>query len=158
MCDHKGVTSLDELEWLNSDEIRLLRSSFVRMIPACEVRSERFYERLFESDPSLRPLFPTDMESQHEKLTMMLASAIDLLDQRDKFVETCAALGKRHAGYGALRGHYDLVTRLLVECLVEELEPSLSQAERSSWTKLLTLISEFMLSGSGQTEHAPRQG
>lgn len=158
MCDHKGVTPLDELEWLNPDEIRLLRTSFVRMIPACEVRSERFYERLFESDPALRGLFPTDMESQHEKLTMMLASAIDLLDHREAFVETCAALGKRHDGYGALRGHYDVVNRLLVECLVDEVEPKLSQAERSSWTKLLALITESMLSGSDRTEHAPRQG
>lgn len=151
------MTPLDELEWLNPDETRLLRTSFVRMIPACEVRSERFYERLFESDPALRGLFPADMDSQHEKLTLMLASAIDLLDHREEFREKCAALGSRHEGYGALRGHYDLVNRLLVESLDDELEPPLNQAERSSWTKLLALITESMLSGSDRTEHAPLQ-
>ncbi len=151
------MTTINELEWPDADEIRLLRTSFVRMIPACEARSERFYVRLFESDPTLRRLFPTDMEAQHETLTMMLASAIDLLDQREAFVETCVALGKRREGYGALRGHFDVVNRLLVECLVDE-ESKSNQAERSSWTKLLALISESMLSGSDQTEHAPPQG
>ena len=42
----------------------LVQSSFEKVLPISEQAAALFYSRLFEVDPSLRPLFKTDIEVQ----------------------------------------------------------------------------------------------
>jgi truncated hemoglobin YjbI len=42
-----------------------------------------FYQKLFELDPSLRPMFPGDMSEQRKKLMQMITAGVKaLVDQR----------------------------------------------------------------------------
>ena len=49
---------------MTSDQIQLIRESFALVAPRAEVAALVFYKRLFELDPSLRPLFRPDIEEQ----------------------------------------------------------------------------------------------
>lgn len=138
--------------WPSETQASTLRNSIVRLIPACERVSEQFYSRLFESHPELRPMFPEDMSNQQEKLILMLASSIDLLKDQDKFETTCAALGRRHVGYGAKAEHYPIVASLVLEEIGRQANPPLSAEEQESWALLFQLIGTSMLSGANQKD------
>jgi len=50
------------------NQITLVQDSFQLVAPIADTASELFYTRLFELDPSVRPLFPTDIADQRRKL------------------------------------------------------------------------------------------
>lgn len=141
----------EESAWPRGDQIQLLRSSLARLIPSCEAISLGFYDRLFTLAPSLRPLFPVDIAPQAEKLILMLAISIDLLEDRDSFDQACAELGERHVKYGALPEHYPVVCQLAIEEMARLAEPPLSPEEAEAWEMLLNIISASMIQGANPT-------
>ena len=47
-------------------QVALVQESFDKIVPIREQAAALFYERLFDLDPSTRPLFRGDMKSQHQ--------------------------------------------------------------------------------------------
>src|SRR5438874_11409491 len=74
----------------------LVRTTFAQVLPIAETAAALFYARLFELDPSLRPLFTSDLQEQGRKLMQMLAAAVRGLDDLETLVPAVRALGKRH--------------------------------------------------------------
>lgn len=142
------MTTNQGLEWPTPSQIAVLRESMVRLIPACELVSENFYAKLFQAHPQLRPLFSEDMGPQKEKLILMLATAIDLLSDREQFEEACAEHGRRHVQYGALPAHYPVVAQLTLSEIGQAANPPLSPEEEEAWALLLDLVVTNMLSGT----------
>jgi hemoglobin-like flavoprotein len=83
----------------------LVQTSFAQMAPIAETAAGLFYAKLFELDPSLRPLFKSDTAEQGRKLMQMLAVAVRGLDDLDTLVPAVRALGLRHAGSGVRAEH-----------------------------------------------------
>jgi len=46
---------------LTTDDIALVRTSFVRVAPIQDAAADLFYDRLFAIAPNLRELFPADL-------------------------------------------------------------------------------------------------
>ena len=70
---------------MNLAQISLVKSSFEAIRPISEISdstAEMFYNRLFDLDPSLRPLFKGDIKQQGRKLMQMLSVVVDGLDER----------------------------------------------------------------------------
>ncbi len=145
-------------KWPTPEQIAILRDSMVRLIPACEDVSDNFYRKLFESHPQLRPLFAEDMEPQKEKLILMLATAIDLLGDREGFEEACAEHGRRHVKYGALPAHYPIVAQLTLSEIGAAANPPLNEDEQEAWTLLLDLVVSHMLNGIPSASNDLPQG
>ena len=99
----------------------LVQDSFKTIVPIADDAASLFYRRLFELDPSLERMFPSDMTEQRKKLVQMLAAAVKGLDRLDQLVPVVQSLGRRHAGYGVLDTHYDTVGSALLWTL-EEIE------------------------------------
>ncbi|MGE5073573.1 MAG: hypothetical protein ACM3MF_09105, partial [Anaerolineae bacterium] len=59
----------------------LVQSSFAKVAPIADTAAALFYGRLFELDPSLRPMFPSDLKEQGAKLMHMLTLAVRGLDR-----------------------------------------------------------------------------
>ncbi len=78
----------------------LVQQTFAQVVPIADQAAALFYGRLFELDPSLRPLFKGDMTAQGKKLMQVLGYAVGKLDALDELVPAVAALGRKHAGYG----------------------------------------------------------
>jgi hemoglobin-like flavoprotein len=103
-----------------------------------------FYQRLFELDPALRPLFRGDIEQQGAKLMQMLSAAVRLLDRPESLVPVLEDLGRRHVGYGVTDAHYETVGNALLWMFAATLGKHFTAEARNAWTNLYSVVAETM--------------
>lgn len=125
-------------------DIILVQDSFRKVVPIADQAAALFYARLFELDPSLRPLFRGDMQEQGRKLMTMLATAIASLEKIDSVVPAVRQLGARHAGYGVRAEHYATVGAALLWTLEKGLGPEFTPEVRAAWSTTYTLLANTM--------------
>ncbi|MCW5749261.1 MAG: hemin receptor [Alphaproteobacteria bacterium] len=129
---------------MTPEQKALVRSSFAQVVPIKEAAAELFYNRLFEMDPALRPLFKGDMKEQGAKLMAMIATAVGGLDRLEAIVPAVQDLGKRHAGYGVKAADYDTVGGALLWTLEKGLGPAFTGEVRAAWTACYGLLADTM--------------
>lgn len=96
---------------------KLIQDTWAQVVPIADQAAAIFYQRLFEIDPSTRPLFnTTDMAQQRKKLLQILSVAVSSLDNLGALAKTVEDLGHRHAGYGVMDTHYESTTRSVWRC------------------------------------------
>lgn len=146
------LRALDLLIWhsarlpaMTPREISLIQDSFRQVLPNLDSAATLFYARLFELDPSLRPMFRGDMAEQGRKLMQMLALAVTSLNHPDQLMPTVRAMGARHAGYGVREEHYATVGAALLWTLEKGLGPSFTDEVRAAWTNTYTLLANAMI-------------
>jgi hemoglobin-like flavoprotein len=130
---------------MNASDITLVKDSFRKVAPIADQAAALFYARLFELDPSLRPLFEGDMVAQGRKLMTMLATAVAALEQVDRLLPVLRQLGARHAGYGVQEEHYATVGTALLWTLEKGLGADFTPEVREAWTKTYVLIANTMI-------------
>jgi hemoglobin-like flavoprotein len=114
-----------------------------------------FYRRLFEIDPSLRPLFKDAiLDEQIRKLITMLDLIVHWLDIPERLVPVLKQLGARHHGYGVQDDHYGKVGTALMGTLEEGLGDRFTPDLRSAWTEAYLLISSLMRRGAAKVSGA----
>jgi hemoglobin-like flavoprotein len=118
---------------MTPEQIALVRTSFAQVVPIREAAANLFYGRLFELDPSLKPLFKGDMREQGIKLMAMIGTAVSGLDRLDSIVPAVQALGKRHVGYGVQETHYDTVGTALLWALEQGLGAAFTADVKAAW-------------------------
>lgn len=133
---------------MTSSEITLVKDSFRLVVPIADQAAALFYARLFELDPSLRPMFRGDLHEQGRKLMTMLAAAVAALERPEALLPTVRQLGARHAGYGVQEKHYVTVGAALLWTLEKGLGAGFTTEVRAAWTKLYTLIANTMIDAS----------
>lgn len=129
---------------MTSDQIRLVQSSFQKIIPISESAADLFYQRLFELDPALRALFKGDMKDQGRKLTHMIAAAVQGLDKPETIIPVVQNLGKRHASYGVQTRHYDTVGAALLWTLEQGLGEGFTPEIKAAWAETYKLLAGTM--------------
>jgi hemoglobin-like flavoprotein len=125
-------------------QIDEVKRSFSLVAPIADRAGMLFYTRLFEIDPSLRPLFKADIEAQSKKLMQMIAVAVNGLGRIETIVPAVHALGARHAGYGVTDEHYDTVATALLWTLEQGLGTAFTPAAREAWTAAYLLLAGTM--------------
>lgn len=100
---------------MTPNQIQLIRETFALVAEQPDVAAAAFYQRLFEIDPSLRPLFQSNLEQQGRKLMQMLSAAVRLLDHPESLIPVLENLGRRHTDYGVRDEHYDTVGEALLD-------------------------------------------
>jgi hemoglobin-like flavoprotein len=129
---------------MNPKQIELVQSSFAQVAPIADVAAALFYQRLFELDPSLRPMFRGDMTEQGKKLMTMIGSVVGSLRHLDRIVPGVRALGARHADYGVQDEHYDTVGAALLWTLGKGLGEAFTDDVRDAWAAAYTLLATTM--------------
>jgi hemoglobin-like flavoprotein len=124
----------------------LVQTSFAQVAPIADQAGVLFYDRLFQLDPSLRPLFHGDIREQSRKLMQMLAVAVHGLDDLDSIVPAVQALGRRHVGYGVTASHFDTVASALLSTLETGLGPRFTTEVRDAWVAVYSLLTTTMRS------------
>ena len=104
-----------------------------------------FYARLFELDPSTRPMFPAELAPQGRKLMGVLALVVDRLDDLEALGAEVEALGQRHAGYGVESRHYPTVGAALLWTLEQGLGADFCEDARKGWGAAYALLSTRMM-------------
>lgn len=122
----------------------LVQTSFAKVASIAEPAAAMFYARLFELDPSLRPLFTTDLTEQGRKLMKMIGLAVNGLDRLDELVPIVQQLGVRHRGYGVRDEHYDTVASALVWTLEQGLGPAFTPETKEAWVTVYGILASTM--------------
>lgn len=137
---------------------QIVQQTWQSVLPIADTAAALFYGRLFELDPSLRPMFAkSDMKEQGKKLMQMIAVAVKGLDRLDELVPAVEALGRRHVGYGVQDGHYDTVGRALLWTLARGLGDAFTPAAEAAWTETYVTLASVMRRAAGAVA-APEYG
>ena len=105
-----------------------------------------FYDRLFEIDPTTRPLFKTiDLADQRRKL-IQLTVVVQGLDHLEALVPMIANLGRRHSQFGVIDAHYDTVGPALLWTLEQGLGSDWTPEVKVAWSCAYALLADVMRS------------
>jgi len=129
---------------MTTETKQLVQASFEKVAPIADVAAELFYKKLFELDPSLRPMFRGDMKEQGKKLMHMLGLAVHGLNNLNKLVPAVEQLGRSHAGYGVTDAHYDTVATALLWTLEQGLGDDFTPEVKQAWIEVYTLLATTM--------------
>lgn len=137
---------------LVTSQVDLVQSSFAKVKPISGKAAELFYNRLFELEPSFRPLFKGDMKEQERKLMATLAIAVEGLRHPNKIIGPVQKLGRDHAGFGVKAEYYDVVGEALLWALAQGLGEEFTSPVRKAWEEAYTFLSEIMKEAAAELE------
>ncbi len=125
-------------------EKRLVQGSWEAVVPIADTAAGIFYDKLFELDPALKPLFKADIAEQGKKLMQMLTVAVKGLDRLDEIVPAVQQLGARHVDYGVQDKDYDTVATAFLFTLEKGLGDALTDEVKAAWVTVYTVLADTM--------------
>jgi hemoglobin-like flavoprotein len=129
---------------MNNDQKLLVQKTFEMVAPIADVAAGLFYGRLFEVDPSLKPLFRGDIKDQGKKLMATIKIAVQSLDRLEALVPVVQALGRRHLAYGVRDEHYDTVGAALLWTLEKGLGEAFTPEVKEAWGIVYGVLAKVM--------------
>lgn len=129
---------------MTPEQATLVTQSWEKVLPIKDQAAALFYGKLFELDPSLRPLFKGDIQEQGRKLMAMINTAVRGLGDLNTLVPAVQALGRRHVGYGVQNEHYSTVAVALLWTLEQGLGPAFTAEVREAWTEVYMVLASTM--------------
>lgn len=139
---------------MNDEQVILVKQSWDKVKPIAPTAATLFYDRLFDTAPGVRSLFPADMTEQKVKLMDMLGAVVDSLDELDTIAPDVQELGRRHAAYGAAPAHYDVVGACLLWTLGQGLGDQFTPEVREAWSAAYGILATTMITAAQAAEHA----
>lgn len=135
---------------MNPETIGLVKSSWAKVVPISETAAELFYGKLFELDPSVKPMFKGNMKEQGRKLMAILNTAVNALDKLDTIIPAIQDMGRRHVDYGVKDEHYDTVGEALIWTLGQGLKDDFTEATKDAWIAVYTLVADTMKAAAAE--------
>jgi len=135
---------------MTPEQISLVKSSWERVTPIAGKAAELFYGKLFELDPSLKPLFKGDMVEQGAKLMKMINTAVNGLDRLEEIVPAVQQLGVRHIAYGVKDEHYDTVGAALLWTLEAGLGEYFTDEVKEAWATVYGVLADTMKTAAAE--------
>jgi hemoglobin-like flavoprotein len=140
---------------MNQTQIQLVQDSFEQVKPIAGVAADLFYDRLFELDANLRPLFKSDLSEQKHSLMTTLSFAVAGLNRPEAILPAVRQLGARHTGYGVQAHHYQTVGAALLWTLAQGLGEQFTPDVEEAWTAVYTLLAQTMQEGRLEPAASP---
>lgn len=139
---------------MTAEKIALVQDSFAKVEPIADQAAALFYQKLFELDPALKPLFTSDMTEQGEKLMKMIGVAVRGLTRLESIVPAVQQLGERHVGYGVKEADYDTVGAALLWTLEQGLGDAFTPECKEAWTDTYVLLATTMKDAAAKMPEA----
>jgi len=133
---------------MDSNQVNLVRDSFVQILLDPDPAARLFYDRLFDLAPDTRPLFRNDMAVQGRLLIDALARIVTGLSKLDAMLPGLRKLAERHVGYGVEDRHYAVVGDALVHMVMMHGGPAIDSATVQAWTTAYALVADVMIAAS----------
>ena len=141
---------------MSPEQKALVKETWRKVAPMADAAARLFYDRLFEIDPTTRPLFKTiDLADQRRKLIQALTMVVQGLDHLEALVPTIADLGRRHAQFGVTDAHYDTVGAALLWTLEQGLGSAWTPEVKVAWSCAYALLADVMRGAAGEPAFAP---
>lgn len=135
---------------MTPEQVALVQGSFADLGRRAADLATRFYDRLFEANPSLRSMFSEDAEVQESIFVSELAVIVRSISRFDVFVARARDLGADHSRYGVTYVHYETAGRALLLALEETLGPAFTDEMREAWRLAFDLVAETMMQGAAE--------
>jgi hemoglobin-like flavoprotein len=133
---------------MNQHHVQLVQESYELVKPIAGIATDLFYDRLFQLDPNLRPMFKSDLGEQKHNLMTTLTFAVAGLNKPERIISTVQRLGARHTGYGVQPQHYQTVGAAILWTLAQGLGDAFTPEVEEAWTAVYTLLAETMQEGA----------
>lgn len=133
---------------MTPEQKELVQSTWVPVQEISDTAASLFYNKLFELDPSLRPLFKGDITEQGRKLMTMIGAAVKGLDNLGELTPVVKGLGKRHVNYNVKDEHYETVGAALLWTLDQGLGEKFTAEVKEAWTIVYTTLADLMKSAA----------
>ena len=127
---------------MNSHQIALVQSTFKTIEPIAQVTGELMYQRLFELDPSIKPLFKGDIKQQALMLMTAIGLAVKGLDRPDSIEAAVKALGNRHRGYGVSPNDYPKFGAALLWALEQSMGDAFTPDVKDAWVEAFGMLAK----------------
>ena len=114
------------------------------------VVGDTFYSKLFLDNPSVRKMFPKEMNQQYQKLIDMLSTIVGRLDNLEELSGDIAAMGQRHVAYGVKPAQYQKVGEALLWTLEQGLGKDFTPEVKEAWAKCYTTLADAMINASAK--------
>jgi hemoglobin-like flavoprotein len=119
---------------INEDQQVIVRNTFTTIAARSNETAQLFYERVFEIDPSLRPLFRVEMKSQQHHFMLAISALVTSLSAPELIKPILQQIGKRHRNYGVQLEHYPIMKRALLDTLSRVLEDDYTYDAEEAWS------------------------
>lgn len=129
---------------MNAEQVKLLRETFKSIEPMGQETGEMLYTKLFEIDPSLKPLFKGDLKTQAKMIMTAIGLAVAGLDQPDNLGQQVKALGTRHVNYGVQPRDVNTFGAALIWALEQTLGPAFTPEVKEAWVAAYGVLSVAM--------------
>ncbi|MBX3395374.1 MAG: hypothetical protein KF841_08395 [Phycisphaerae bacterium] len=127
--------------------IQRLEKSFKLLAPRGPELVDHFYAHLFSKNPTLRKLFPKDMQSQKQQLLASLILVVQNLRKPDALRQPLLDLGRRHVAYQAEPEHYPVVRDTLIGVMKDMAGNAWNDQLTQDWTDAINLVATVMIEG-----------
>ena len=136
-------------------QIELVKGTWAKVIPIADTAAKLFYDRLFETDPQLAPMFDgTDLPAQRLKLVKAINRVVMSLDHFDTMIPIIRNLGYHHVFYGVKDRHYGQVGAALLWTLDAGLGEEWSDEAAMAWSIAYQMIANVMIEGARQHQRS----
>lgn len=129
---------------MTPQQVELVQTTWEKCVPIADQAAALFYGKLFELDPSLKPLFKSDIKEQGKKLMQMITAAVRGLNDLNRLVPVVQDLGRRHVAYGVKDQHYDTVGAALLWTLEKGLGDAFTAEVKEAWTAVYNVLATTM--------------
>lgn len=130
---------------MTPEQVALVKESWQKVVPISEQAAELFYGKLFELDPSLKPLFKGDMKEQGKKLMSTIGLCVTSLDRLDDILPAVQNLGRKHTvEYNVPDSSYATVGEALLWTLGQGLGDEFTDDVKTAWTLTYTTLADVM--------------
>ncbi len=130
-------------------QVDALEQSFDLIAPRADELVDRFYTKLFDTAPEVKPLFErVDMARQRQSLINTLIVLRESFRDMEEVLPDLEDLGARHATWGARPEHYPVVTSCLLNTMIEIAGPDWKPEYSGAWTEALQAVQDVMIRGA----------
>ncbi|MGK7896604.1 MAG: adenylate/guanylate cyclase domain-containing protein [Xenococcus sp. (in: cyanobacteria)] len=124
-----------------SEQIKLVETSFNKLLPESDSLAEMFYERLYEVAPTVRSLFKGEVQERREKLWYILQNAVDGLSDLEELIPKVQDFGRRYIGHRVKDKDYESIGEALLWTLKQKLGHNFTPELQKAWISVYTLLS-----------------
>jgi NAD(P)H-flavin reductase/hemoglobin-like flavoprotein len=137
------------------DLARLLKESWTLVEEHQDRVAGYFYARIFLSYPDLRDLFPVHMDVQRSRLLGAIVTAVQTLDDPEKFDAYLKQLGRDHRKFHVEPEHYEVVGGALIEAMRTHAGEQWGVEYDQAWADAYAVIASRMLAGAEADTNPP---
>jgi hemoglobin-like flavoprotein len=127
----------------------LLRDTLERTLAHDDTFPQRFYERLLDAHPELRPMFHRNSPgAQNKMFAQKLTALVDHLGEPAWLDRELPALAASHASYGVTTEMYGWVGDALIATVAEACGDEWTPAAERAWREAYAMLARAILAAT----------